>query len=394
MTSVFRPDLPKNVIAYLADILSQIVEESATVPQSVVDTLLVQYLPKNTTGNPTALSLAVDVFTATSDKLQRYIAHYFTEVITNAVEGGSSEDEEDEGISSDEPSEDDDDDGADGSRKRKRKAAGAKGKAASSNKKPASSNKGKGKAGATSVAESSDYIVAHDLIKSINRFCPPVLANVIPQLEEELLAEDAGIRAIAARTLGEMFSDAHSGKTSANPTVGTLLAHLGAIQPVRADLAKKYPSAWRNFVARSRDKLPAIRLLVLETFRDILPNHPELGLEIYAAVKAKLVDPDEKVRATTCALFQKTDYEMALHGFDKELLLILAARMQDKKVREHMDLRLHGCASRLTALTPAILRRPLCGRKRCTACPGCITTHLGRCKSTARTRTYRRMHMR
>lgn len=48
---------------------------------------------------------------------------------------------------------------------------------------------------------------AHELIKQLNRSVPALLHNVVPQLEEELRVEDTQLRIMATQVLGEMFSD-------------------------------------------------------------------------------------------------------------------------------------------------------------------------------------------
>lgn len=49
------------------------------------------------------------------------------------------------------------------------------------------------------------------------------------------------------------------------------------------------------------------------------------------ALRNRLVDHDERVRAAACSVFSITDYEAALHSFDRSLLEALAERIQDKK---------------------------------------------------------------
>jgi sister-chromatid-cohesion protein PDS5 len=76
---------------------------------------------------------------------------------------------------------------------------------------------------------------------------------VIPQLEEELRAEDNTVRSIAVQVLGEMFS-AKSG----------------------ADLVKKYPTTWSAWLARRSDKTSSIRVLFVEATRGLIVGLPEL----------------------------------------------------------------------------------------------------------------------
>jgi hypothetical protein len=47
---------------------------------------------------------------------------------------------------------------------------------------------------------------------------------------------------------------------------------------------------------------------------------------------AKLLDPDEKVRAAVCKLYSQLDYETALHHVSEAQLRRVAERGLDKKV--------------------------------------------------------------
>ena len=90
-----------------------------------------------------AYRLAVTVCNTTSDKLQRHVCQYFTDII---VSNSREEDFE-------------------------------------------------------------EIRTAHDLVKQLSRSCPGLLTSVIPQLEEELRVEEVQLRLIATGVLGDMFSD-------------------------------------------------------------------------------------------------------------------------------------------------------------------------------------------
>lgn len=291
--------MPKNILSHIAEIIVQIIDEAVQLPSELVDVLLAQFLPRNVKTNPTSLSLVVEVCSQTAEKLQRYVAEYFTEVLLP-----SDEDEDDQDMES-EPE---------------------------TNHK--SVKKGKnGKSAPASKADDAEFVLTHDIIKSIARACPQLLANVIPLVEEELIVPDVGVRVLAARTLGDMFSDKPADKVGSLPM---MLASVGsskaALISARADLAKKYPHTWKAWLGRSMDKSPQVRLTILECSRDIIQYHHELGRDIYDIWRGRFTDPDDKIRATACAAFQVVDYESSLHAFDKSLLVALADRIQDRKV--------------------------------------------------------------
>jgi sister-chromatid-cohesion protein PDS5 len=92
----------------------------------------------------------------------------------------------------------------------------------------------------------------HELIKNIHVHCPGLLVNIIPQLEEELRAQQFQLRALATRTLGEMFAD-KGGR----------------------DLLRNYAATWDCWLGRRLDKDAAVRLTWVEATQALLLNHFE-----------------------------------------------------------------------------------------------------------------------
>jgi sister chromatid cohesion protein PDS5 len=174
----------------------------------------------------------------------------------------------------------------------------------------------------------SEIRVAHELIKRLYHSCPGLLHSVIPQLEEELRVEEVTLRSIATQTLGEMFADKGG-----------------------SDLVRKYPATWNIWIARKSDRSATIRLAFVEVVRGVLTNLPEQRetmegrFQLHAllplssnicveALLAKIIDPDDKVRAAACKLYGQLDYETALHHVSEKQLRAVADRALDKKVSE------------------------------------------------------------
>lgn len=151
---------------------------------------------------------------------------------------------------------------------------------------------------------------AHNLIKRLNRSCPALLHNVVPQLEEELRVEENQLRIMATQVLGEMFADKGG-----------------------ADFVRKYPTTWNAWLMRKNDKISAVRLAFVEAIRGVLSNLTDQQEAIEAAIQHKLFDPEEKVRAAVCKLYSQLDYETALHHVSLDMLRAVAGRGLDKKVR-------------------------------------------------------------
>ncbi|KZS86994.1 hypothetical protein SISNIDRAFT_420245 [Sistotremastrum niveocremeum HHB9708] len=159
MAEVFRDffamvkagELARKVETYMSDILIALIDESQSLPSEVLESIMAQFLEK---ASPAGHRLAVEVCKATSDKLQRHVCQYFTDIILS--HSPSADDEEAEG-------------------------------------------------------DIPTIRTAHSLIHSISLSCPSLLQNVIPQLEEELRVEDLTLRGLATQYLGKMFGNSHTG---------------------------------------------------------------------------------------------------------------------------------------------------------------------------------------
>ncbi|KAH9849574.1 armadillo-type protein [Lenzites betulinus] len=239
-----RRDLAKKIELFMADILIALIDECQSLPSEVLEIIMAQFMDKHAKMDQPAYRLAVQVCNATADKLQRHVCQYFTDIIVD-----QAREERFEEVQS-----------------------------------------------------------AHTLIVQLNRACPSLLHNVVPQLEEELRVEQLQLRIMATQTLGQMFSDKHG-----------------------MDLVQKYPTTWAQWLARRNDKNVTIRLEWVGTMKGIITNLPEMRKETEEALSGKLFDPDEKVRAALCKLFSHLDYEAALHHISVDVLKGLAGRGLDKK---------------------------------------------------------------
>ncbi|RPD56961.1 hypothetical protein L226DRAFT_491089 [Lentinus tigrinus ALCF2SS1-7] len=239
-----RRDLPKKIELFMADILIALIDECQSLPSDVLETIMAQFTDKNAKMDQPSYRLAVQVCNATADKLQRHVCQYFTDVIIDRAR----EEEYDE------------------------------------------------------------VKTAHDLIQQLNRACPSLLHNVVPQLEEELRVEQIQLRLMATQTLGEMYADKHG-----------------------MELVQKYPSTWTQWLGRKNDKNATVRLTWAETMKGVVINLPEMRKEVEDALRLKLFDPDDRVRAAVCKLYGQLDYETALHHVTVEQLKAVAGRGLDKK---------------------------------------------------------------
>ncbi|KAH9990948.1 armadillo-type protein [Russula compacta] len=242
--ALVRHDLSKKIELHMADVLVALIDEATSLPSELMDIIMAQFLDKNLGLDNPAFRLAVQVCNTTSDRLQRHVCQYFTEIIVQHA-----------------PDE-----------------------------------------------ELDDIRKAHELVKQLNKFCSPLLHLVIPQLEEELRVEDLTLRTMATQVLGEMFADKGG-----------------------ADLLRKYPTTWSLWNLRRNDKSSVVRLAFVEAAHGLLVGLPEQRDFVEETLSAKLLDPDEKVRAAVCKLYSQLDYETALHHASEAQLRRVAERGLDKK---------------------------------------------------------------
>ncbi|EKM75631.1 hypothetical protein AGABI1DRAFT_132023 [Agaricus bisporus var. burnettii JB137-S8] len=258
---VRRGTANKKMESFMGDILIAILDECQSVPQTVLDTILAQFMDKDPRPEQPAYRLAVTVCNAVSDKLQRPVSQYFTDIIVDSAHATTAANASN--ISSDDENEDD---------------------------------------------KFEQLQNAHELIKRLHHVCPTTLDGVIPQLVEELRVDHVNVRVLATQALGEMYADKNG-----------------------PELASKYPTTWEAWLSRKNDKVVAIRLKFVESLRALVANLPTERNTLADALGAKLLDPDEKVRAAVCKMFSQLDYESALHNISESLLRSVADRFLDKK---------------------------------------------------------------
>uniref|UniRef100_A0A0W0GEX7 Cohesin-associated protein pds5 n=2 Tax=Moniliophthora roreri TaxID=221103 RepID=A0A0W0GEX7_MONRR len=159
MTDIFkdffalvRSNFAKKIELFMADILVAIIDEAQTIPENLLDLILAQFMDKDAKIEQPAYRLAVQVCNETSDKLQRHVSLYFSEILLS-----HTQDE-------------------------------------------------------TEAAEDKNIRSAHELIKRLHASCPGLLHSVIPQLEEELQMSSPHLRGLAVQALGDMFGDKNGGE--------------------------------------------------------------------------------------------------------------------------------------------------------------------------------------
>lgn len=175
----------KDVEFHMTEVMVTLLDESSTLPPSVLDVVMAQFLRaaprvghrEKTDSNgtqttllpkeePEAYVMAKTVCNSCPDRMARYVGQYFSDVIMDVSGKGAHAN----GHKDDEQSDDE---------------------AAPSG---------------PSEADFKELRKAHQLMRELWRAAPTVLPNVIPQVDAELSADNVSLRLLATETLGDMIS--------------------------------------------------------------------------------------------------------------------------------------------------------------------------------------------
>ncbi|PWW77887.1 hypothetical protein C7212DRAFT_356749 [Tuber magnatum] len=287
-----KPDGPKNVEYQMTDILIQLIEECNSLPTEVVDIIVAQFFRVNQTAlqnlagrkakpgvpdvkdkgagmaskgkdedkqmklisalPPPAYNMAKSICNASVDKMARHICQYFSEVILDASPASRARKAGGRHTSMSPGSDLDDPD------------------AETANHEP-------------SAEDLHELHKAHLLVKELWKACPAVLQNVIPQLEQELLAENAELRILATETIGDM----------------ALTGNFGSSAPV----------TWKAWIGRANDRSNIVRSKWTEAAIKIIKERSDLmAVQLVEPVAGRLNDLDDRVRLTACISLGELDY--------------------------------------------------------------------------------------
>ncbi|KAJ8130712.1 hypothetical protein O1611_g2920 [Lasiodiplodia mahajangana] len=330
----------KDVEFHMTEVMVILVDESASLPPSVLDVIMAQFLRAAPRGGhrektdsngtqttllpkeePEAYVMAKTVCNSCPDRMARYVGQYFSDVIMDVSgKGGHTNGHKDDEQSDDEAA-------------------------------PAG----------PSEADFKELRKAHQLMRELWRAAPTVLPNVIPQVDAELSADNVSLRLLATETLGDMIS----GIGAAGPPPAPVLDP-AAYPPLKLSdelpdhpaasilttpisplsFAQTHPQAFQNFVGRRNDKSPLIRAAwttgvgyIVSTSAGGIGLSREDESVFITGLRDKLNDSDEKVRlaaVTAIGAFSFRDIVLklaSLGGITKEgsVLFTLADRCRDKR---------------------------------------------------------------
>ena len=276
------------------EMLSCVVDESSGLPAKVVDVIMAQFLraasprrdktePEDGQSTlehlkevPAAYSMAAAICTRCFDKMSRYVGQYFSEVICESAGLGSK-----------------------------------------SNGHRPQVDEGENADAGPSEEDLHELRKAHQLVRELWRAAPQVMVNVVPQLEQELSADDVAIRQLATETLGDIIAGIGAAGPPQPPALDPLqypslkmsdetsLSESSALtRPIALQaFTQAHNHVFRSFMTRRNDKSAAIRSCWTSAIGNILStkaggtglnSHDQADMVTYLG--EKLNDPDEKVR--------------------------------------------------------------------------------------------------
>ena len=346
--SVAGDKLPKNLEYHMTSMLCTLVDESAHLPNGVVDIILAQFLRADPNavsatarkGDPKTSQFTLDVSPAYNmaravcnlcgEKMSQAIGQYFSSVLVDASDliatgktgkprgkkrtHDESEDESDDGLLTP-PSEDD----------------------------------------------FREVDKAHRLLRELWRSSPDVITNVVTQVETELEAENTALRTMAVLTIGDMVAGIGAAgplpPANLDPTAypsQSLTEGNSTSQPQNPLLTPNaphafssvYPSTYHRFIGRHKDKIAGVRAAwTTEAGRIILTSGGGKGLDddqekiLLGHLARSLVDTDEKVRLAAVQAIAHFDFNSIVQKLGKSgsvatadsLLCNLGDRIKDAK---------------------------------------------------------------
>ena len=339
---------------YMTNLLEIMVDESPSLPTTVVDITMAQFLRvdprileegrgkakrkdaladnKQTTlllrEYPRSYNMAKNLCNACADKMARYVSQYFSEVIIDASGSATDGFSRDHRRSSPVDSDDEETSGP-------------------------------------SEGDMQELRKAHRLLRELWRACPDVLQNVIPQLEAELSAENVNLRVLATETLGDLISGIGvcgpppaptmdpaayppmDLTTYSTPSSPNILTTPSAPKP----FSMAHPSAWNGFLSRQQDKSAFVRSAwatcvgrIIQTSAGGVGLNESEEQRLTTSLRRMLGDGDERVRLAAVKILKAYDLSDLLAKFGSSggisqsgsLLSVLAERVKDRKplVRE------------------------------------------------------------
>ncbi|CAN0511367.1 unnamed protein product, partial [Ectocarpus sp. 12 AP-2014] len=238
-----RPEHNEGIQELILETLQLCIGELHAMPQPLLDTILIQLLPVTKKENPTSYNLAAELLNVTLAKVQTPISHLVSSMLSGA-RGGAIE------------------------------------------------------------SELKEHVIP--LVFELHKVTPNMLTFILPEVAEQLKAEDVDVRSGACALLGRLFSSP------------------------RAEYGVEKPAIWASFLGRFIDADVGIRRTMVDAATLIIHRKPALRKDLYSPMTLRLQDPDPNVRSSAVkGLIELVNKDATV--LPKALLEAIELRMRDKK---------------------------------------------------------------
>ncbi|KAF2126116.1 sister chromatid cohesion and DNA repair protein [Dothidotthia symphoricarpi CBS 119687] len=346
-------ELSKNVEHNMTEVLSTVIDEAPAVTHDVVDVVVAQFLWADpiTLGSsakgkknapidakqstlrrkeaPPAYNMAKNICNAYPEKMARLIGNYFSSVIVDFTNAGTS------------------------FKNQTRHRAGSADSEDEVSKGP-------------SEDDINEANKAHRLLRELWKCCPGVLQEIIPHLQDELGTENVQLRQLATETFGDMISGIGAAGPPPLPEMNPVAypsQSLGRSEAAKSfdflttpasinSFPTQHPVAYHAFLQRKNDKSAVIRASwttgvgrILMTSAGGIGLDPEEEKKLLKHFAECLIDSDEKVRLAAVQAVERFDFndivrKLGSNGSMSEpgsILSNLADRVKDKKSVIHSE---------------------------------------------------------
>ncbi|CAM9525786.1 unnamed protein product, partial [Scytosiphon promiscuus] len=238
-----RPEHSQGVRDLVLEILQLCIGELHAIPKQLLDALLMQLLPVTRNENPTSYDIASELLRVTLAKVQTPISHLVGSMLSGSGDG---------------------------------------------------------------AIESELKEHALPLVYELHKVTPNMLTFILPEVAEQLKAEDVDVRAGACALLGRLFASN------------------------RSEYGVEKPAIWSAFLGRFIDADVGIRRTMIDAATMIILRKPALRKDLHSPMSLRLQDPDANVRSTTVrGLIDLVHEDPGV--LTKAVLEAVGQRMKDKK---------------------------------------------------------------
>lgn len=263
--SIVNENHSEKVKNFMVDMLTPLLIESDSTSPELLEIILIQIIEPKKTHSKYACLLAHDIIKKSSKTLEPYLLSY----LANAVTSGTN------------PSEDDQSEDSTNTKTENTKSASFLRKNISG---------------------------VCDLIYELNKVCPSVMQDFLPQLEYKIKSNDEKERCEFTKLLARLFSDKDS------------------------NLAELYADLWKSFLGRFRDISATVRIRCVQYSMHFLVNHPEMKNDVTEQLRQRQHDQDENVRhEVVMAIISAA--KKGMDNINEDLLSYVQERTLDKKFK-------------------------------------------------------------